>query len=463
MSWKAVALALFLVCTFTGLCLAEDRVLILGISQYQDSRIPTLPGINKDVESARKIALSMGFKSSQIKVLTNSAVTLEGIRQAVERWLIAGVKADDRVLFYFSGHGSRVREGNEVREVIVTYDTRIGAENLENIFKAYELRDLLARTPSQKALIIIDACHSERLTQKSAEAGAPNEVVPKVLNYPGMPDSKDVAARTKDGSTLWFKGLAASPGLKVIANNLVLLAACKDDEEAGATEKGSIFTVALRDAVDRLKNEKQQFTAERAESIVTDLVLREPGANQHPQVFTTNSQLLTVNWFKDGAAASAWELLEKVADDAASPVQLALNHSGNQSETKVEYRVGDSMQVRCDIPRDGYLNILELGEGDETPMVLFPNQYNPDNSVRSGSLVVPTPGQHRFSIRQALPANMNLQKNLLVVIFTEAPLNLFRDGSGDGPFRSLKVTRSSVVVSEQETYAASKIYFDIKR
>ena len=58
---------------------------------------------------------------------------------------------------------------------------------------------------------------------------------------------------------------------------------------------------------------------------------------------------------------------------------------------------------------------------------------------------------------------MNVQKNLLVVIFTETPLNLFRDGSGDGPFHSLKVTRSSVVVSEQATYAAAKIYFDIKR
>ena len=464
MNWKSVAVSLFLVCTFTGLCCAEDRVLILGVSHFQDSRMPTLPGIDKDVESVRHIASSMGFKSSQIKVLMDSAVTLQGIRLAVEQWLIAGVNADDRVLFYYSGHGSKVREGSEVREVIVTYDTRIGEGALENTFKAYELRDLLSRTPSRKALIIIDACYSGRLTEKSADGGVPDGMVPRILNYPGMPDSKEIlTAGAKDRSAVWFTGNAASRELKPVVNNLVLLAASRDDETAFVAENGGIFTLALRDVVDRLKNEKQPFTPERAGSIVTDLVLSKPGARQHPQVFTANSLLLTANWFKDAEAAPAWELLEKIADDAASHVQLALNQLGNQSEARLVYRVGDSMQVRCDIPRDGYINILELGDGDETATVLFPNQHNPDNSVRSGSFVVPSPGQHRFSIRQALPANMNLQKNLLVVIFTETPLNLFRDGSGYGPFRSLKITRSSVVVSEQAGYAAAKIYFDIKR
>ncbi len=54
----------------------------------------------------------MGFKESQIKTVKDSDATLIGIERFIKEWLINGVSSKDRVVFYFSGHGSYISDTN---------------------------------------------------------------------------------------------------------------------------------------------------------------------------------------------------------------------------------------------------------------------------------------------------------------------------------------------------------------
>ena len=115
---------------------AEPRALILGVSQYKKP-IPSLPGIDKDVANMRQIAELMGFGPSQIRVLTNSEVTVANIRLQFQQFL-SQAGPEDRVLIYFSGHGAWVPDisGDEADgrdEIWVTAETTVNAKNeLEN-------------------------------------------------------------------------------------------------------------------------------------------------------------------------------------------------------------------------------------------------------------------------------------------------------------------------------------------
>src|SRR4030088_1789579 len=128
---KKITLWLIALAALCGLTSrAENRALLVGVSRFRSDRIPQLPGIDKDINMMHQIALTLGFKESQIKTLRDQEATLEGVRGGF-KWLIANVGPNDEVLIYFSSHGSYVKAIKDKEEetgndqVIVTYDTTI--------------------------------------------------------------------------------------------------------------------------------------------------------------------------------------------------------------------------------------------------------------------------------------------------------------------------------------------------
>ena len=81
-----------------GRLLQENRALIIGVGKYQVES-NNLPGIDKDVQMARKIAQALGFKPQQIKVVMDEQATLENIGVSINNWLITGTTKNDRVFF----------------------------------------------------------------------------------------------------------------------------------------------------------------------------------------------------------------------------------------------------------------------------------------------------------------------------------------------------------------------------
>ena len=107
---------------------AESRALLVGVGHYQYPGID-LPAIDLDLERMRETLNRLGFENRQIRTLLDEQATSTAVVKEFATWLREGVKPDDRVVFYFSGHGSNVPdldgdESDRADEVLVTHDMR---------------------------------------------------------------------------------------------------------------------------------------------------------------------------------------------------------------------------------------------------------------------------------------------------------------------------------------------------
>lgn len=153
------------------------RALLIGINDYSASRLADprrhagVPGRNwsnldgtlNDVDLMRELLLALyAFKRPDIVTLTDQQATRGAILRALEQ-LAGETRRGDVVLFYFSGHGSQVRnslshEADTLDESLVPADSRIGAADVRD----KELRPFFGRILDRGArlTIVVDACHS---------------------------------------------------------------------------------------------------------------------------------------------------------------------------------------------------------------------------------------------------------------------------------------------------------------
>lgn len=220
--------------------LAADRALLIGVGDYA---LPgaRLPGIPQDVATMRELLGELGFDDRHIHTLVDREATLSAIRIAFQRHLIHGVGADDRVVIYFSGHGTQVPdtsgdEADGVDETLLPFDARLatrgGTTVLENTLLDDEMESLLSAIPAGEVIVIVDACHSGTVTRALDPGDAGH--VSKSFVYEGMPVAVAMRSIDREDATL----------------NYVALSAAADDQLAIATERGSVFTAAVVEVID---------------------------------------------------------------------------------------------------------------------------------------------------------------------------------------------------------------------
>jgi len=188
MTHRIYAVLLMILLLIPGFAEAENRALIIGVGKYRIENA-SLPGIEQDVNNMIKIAQQIGFADNQIKVLRDADATLVNIENGLTTWLIQGVKPSDRVLIYFSGHGSYIPDENGdeddgTDEVLLPYDTEQTEKGLKNALVDDRFGELLAKIPSKEVFVLIDACHSGSST-KSVDRN--RQEYPKFFQYPNIP------------------------------------------------------------------------------------------------------------------------------------------------------------------------------------------------------------------------------------------------------------------------------------
>ena len=174
----------------------------------------------------------MGF--TEVKILLDANATLENIKQNFEQWLIKGTGPGDRVLFYFSGHGTQKADNNGDEadgfdEVLACHDLQLSGDTLVNGFDDDTFGALIARLQAKEIFIFIDACHSGSATKDISLI--PPDSAPKFFFYKGLP---------RGMATGNF--IAKESGVHA---NYIGLSACQDDESALASSRGSYFTQGI--------------------------------------------------------------------------------------------------------------------------------------------------------------------------------------------------------------------------
>src|SRR5579862_5852862 len=161
--------ALLVAALFTAAAEARPRALLIGVADVPNNE---LPGIDLDMDNMKKVAAIMGFAPEDIKVLFNQQATHANVMQALNGWAREGVGPEDKVLIYFSGHGTRVPDPDKpggVDDALVLHDmqraTIQGKASLKNVLLGHEFGAALAKIPSHEVLVLVDACHSGTATR----------------------------------------------------------------------------------------------------------------------------------------------------------------------------------------------------------------------------------------------------------------------------------------------------------
>ncbi|MFK5892482.1 MAG: caspase family protein [Pseudomonadota bacterium] len=441
---------LFIITYNVSLAHADDRALLIGVEEYKNN-IKNLPGVILDIETMRDSAQILGFKDENIKILLNEQVTLKNLTKTIKTWLIDGTSVDDRVLIYFSGHGSRIPDLNNdetdgADEVLVLYDSVVVKENqqttLKNVLLDDEFSLYLQQIKSHDLMLLVDACNSGTIYR--ALSSSTEKAYGKFFNYEGMPQS-DLPQTTRSH----IKSLENNVPLMDIANNTVMqkadgfrfvaITAAGDDELALATKNGSIFTQGVHFYLKQAAINQQQLTPkqliDKVALYIEEKVEQEKlGAVFQPQL-AGNTQLSNkaINFVDAPLARVNWNRLEALD----TSVKKLIIHSSKKKLT-----LGENISLDIEIPHQGYLNVITVGP-DDSVFILYPNPWEVKNLVYPGVIHLPTTKMD-FEIKLTEP----LGKNLMLAVLTTEPVNLYhqtikgRDKSGR-MFSSLKVLARS--------------------
>lgn len=396
--------------------LAADRALLVGVGKYRNPQF-NLSGIDLDIAMMKDTARRLGFDEAHTVVLEDEKATHANVVGKIKSHL-GGAGPNDRVLFYFSGHGTGVRDlnGDEKDgqdEALVLYDF---VPHSKGLLVDDEIAALMKRFKAEKVIMAVDACHSGTVYKSIGDALG-KDISSQQKYIEGEVDGGDAKGFGVEGRP----DHAGRGGGEAIPR-LVAFTAARDDQSAIATPKGSIFTLGLHGAVlsavssgktsigyTDLGNHIARWVRERSQKFQPSVVWSSDLEKPHKLHLGPRRQMTHRN-------GPGWQRLSSIAKRAAK-----LDVSGTRSK----YALGEHLQLTFRAPEDGYINIVAVdGSTDET-IVLFPNEYETNNFVGAGTSIIP--GRNaKFD----LPARRPTGRNLVVVFWTQKKVNLHEASVG---------------------------------
>ena len=159
--------------------LGQRWAVIVGISNYSDSRIPHLRYASADAKSFYDWAISPNggrYAPANVKLLLNKEATGRSIRDALYTWLKQAI-AEDAVTIYFAGHGSPESPDSPDNLYLLPYDTDF--QNIASTgFPMWDIETALKRfIKAKKVVVIADACHSGGVGQSFDVARRANRAI----------------------------------------------------------------------------------------------------------------------------------------------------------------------------------------------------------------------------------------------------------------------------------------------
>ena len=224
--------------------------LLVGIDEYAQpllGTVPALAGPANDMRRARQVLVErFGFAERDVLTLAGAAATHAGIVRAFDEHLLQRAGKGTKVVFWFSGHGSRTldlsgKETSKTEDIgdgafdntLIAYDSR--EQDLDGAFDLADdelhslLRALVQRT--DQVLVVTDCCHSAGATRGGSQPA------------PGIRRVGD-GRRGVDRGSLSSFWPGAVPLLEdgdvdeVARFPYVHIAACAEDQEAGEMQVG---------------------------------------------------------------------------------------------------------------------------------------------------------------------------------------------------------------------------------
>jgi hypothetical protein len=136
---------------------ATQKALLIGVGHYKylpytterGEKLDNLRGPANDVQKIKDMLVSgYHFSPDNVLVLKDQEATREAILSHFNQWLVKGTRPGDQVLFYYSGHGTRIPKADHgFIKAICPYDTLLKAKNIQTakLILDDELADLFSQ------------------------------------------------------------------------------------------------------------------------------------------------------------------------------------------------------------------------------------------------------------------------------------------------------------------------------
>ena len=350
--------------------LPSNHALIITVSEYQRS---PLPGVLNDRKLANDLARRFGVPAHNIVELSEQEVTREGLKQALAA-MNQTIMPGDKLYIYFSGHGARFfsKATGQCTESIVMQDMHV----VTNAEFANMLKPLSAKT--DKTIVMLDSCHSGGVAQA---ASARDLAAGTAMRAKFLPE----ASSPQCSLAVNDRGFSQTRGaqLDTTDNNLVILAAARNNEVAWDTSKGGALTYNFEQCLDGGAIDADHSGSLSMQELTACVQARldktqQESARQHA---TLAGNTAMVPAFAD------------VTPDAAAPAAdplAALNDIYNQRDDRWQVqtsldqptlKIGTHLALSIRSQRDGFVYMFYQGTEPGSFYLLFPNQLDSNNAI----------------------------------------------------------------------------------
>jgi uncharacterized caspase-like protein len=255
-----------------------DKALLVGINNYASA--PLRGCVNDVLDMASYLVDCHNFAREDIRLLTDERATTEEIKLRL-KWLTSDLKAGDRIVFHYSGHGAQAATRNPKEEIDGLDEILVPVDfdwSDSKMIRDKYLNKVFKKLPQGvKFAWVNDSCHSGQLTRALPAKPKKRKILEAPRFYP------------TPACVGWRNGSALSLGYAVTSVsdmnlNVGFISGCRSDQTSADTEVNGRPCGALTHFL--LKTLRGQGSGKPL-NVVCDLVnkqLRKGGYSQCPQV-----------------------------------------------------------------------------------------------------------------------------------------------------------------------------------
>ncbi|MDP2788161.1 MAG: DUF4384 domain-containing protein [Pseudomonadota bacterium] len=419
------------------------HALILTIGDYQNG-IPRLQGVAHDADSAVLMAHALAVPEANITALSDAALTLAGLRAALDG-LEARVLPNDEVFLYYSGHGTRLAASDGHAQRCAAALLSVTGEALLDSELEQRLHRIAVK--ARRVVVFLDAGHAGGRSVAGDRFSAKFWVKPD-----GKPGGGETCKRAVSASEVSTAEANAGAGKL----NFIRIAAAREDETAlDDAQRGGLASQAWLDCLAGGAADLDASTGLSARELQACAQVRieqlvgENNGNRPPH--------LTLSGNSDMVLAAA-ENASNTVDAAAVLKDIYANRDDRRrvrlTPDKPAYKAGrDRVRFSLESSHAGYVYLLMAGSDGKHFDLLFPNKKDDRNLIQANEIWnLPRAG---WAFRAGGPAG----RNRLLALVSDRPRDFSTLGMRPaGPFSVIDASpltaRNIQIVSAGDAQAA---------
>lgn len=383
----------------------RNYALLVGIAEYK--KINSLKWPEHDVDRMVKALKGYGFSAGDMRILKSAQATKAAMMREMER-LRTLAKPGDRVVFYYSGHGSRVKDVHDPANGLELDEADGEDETLAPYGATTEpqthiVDDWIARWAggfrTRRVVLIFDNCHSGGITK----AG-----IRRVEGRPRYWENPDLAGKRpqlSEAASRRIRVRKRKVDLLKRSEQYVALLASRAEELAWESKRanGGVFTTLLVQQMAKYQGDRRA-TFEKVFKEIEQGIWKEPfrvyARIQHPQMVGMASSPL---FFRKEPLVTP-EQSARVCDNGSPQLCVKMQVNAKPGESgRMELTAGELMYVHLQASRPCTVEIWTQSTEGKT-VQLFPNRLHASFSLRAGQRYRFPTDPPRYRLRAKAPA-----------------------------------------------------------